>query len=101
MKIILSQLRMTSATPTKTASSSFKKQLKHYDIQEKINNSKIKTLIRRIDQECRLSPTHNEQNECLDAYIQLQQEYDNVRRVKNLKHKLFLKHNLHWDEEYY
>ena len=89
-----------TTTPTKTSSSSFEKQLKHYNIQEQINNNEIDKLIRRIDQECKL-PTHNKQNECMDVYIQLQEQYDNARRVKNLKQKLFLKHNIHWDEEYY
>ena len=98
MKILLSQLSVTT-TPTKTSSSSFEKQLKHYNIQEQINNNRINKLIRRIDQECKL-PTNKKQNDCMDVYIQLQEEYDNFRRLKNLKQKLYLKHDLHWDEEY-
>tara|TARA_Y100000389_G_scaffold199637_1_gene238408 strand:+ start:2193 stop:2486 length:294 start_codon:yes stop_codon:yes gene_type:complete len=97
MKILSSQL---VTTPTKTTQSSFEKQLKHYNIQEQINNNKINRLIRRIDEECRLL-THKKQSKSVDVYIQLQEEYDNVRRLKNLKQKLYSKHDLHWDEEYY
>jgi len=97
MKILSSQL---VTTQTKTTQSSFEKQLKHYNIQEQINNNKINRLIRRIDEECRLL-THKKQSKSVDVYIQLQEEYDNVRRLKNLKQKLYSKHDLHWDEEYY
>ena len=98
MKILSSQLSLTT-TPTKTSSSSFKKQLRHYNIQEQINNNKINKLIRRINQECKLK-TNEKQNDCMNDHIQLQEEYDNFRRLKNLKQKLYLKHDLHWDEEY-
>ena len=99
MKILLSQLSVTT-TPTKTSSSSFEKQLKHYNIQEQINNNRINKLIRRIDQECKLQ-TNEKRNDCMNVHIQLQEEYDNFRRLKNLKQKLYLKHDLHWDEEYF
>tara|TARA_Y100000389_G_C17430770_1_gene502449 strand:+ start:1141 stop:1407 length:267 start_codon:yes stop_codon:yes gene_type:complete len=86
-------------TKTQTCSS-FDKQLRQYNIQEKINNYRIKQIIKKINQECKL-PSNNYQNKCLDFYIQLQDEYDNVRLVKNLKHDLYNEHGLHWDEEYY
>ena len=97
MTIILSQLTVATTLTTKQSLSTFEKQLKHYNAQEKINNNKIKKLMKTINQECK----QQTQNECSDVYIQLQEEYDNVRRVRNLKNKLFSKHNLHWDEEYY
>ena len=96
MKFLRSQL---SVTPTKTSFSSFEKQLKHHNIHEQINNNRINKLIRRIDQECKLQ-TNKKQNDCIDVYIQLQEEYDNFRRLKNSKQKLYLKHDLYWDEEY-
>lgn len=96
MKVLSSQL---VTTPTQTASS-FNKKLRQYNFQEKIKNYRIKQIIERINQECKL-PSNNKQNKCLDFYIQLQDEYDNVRHVKNLKHALYNEHGLHWDEEYY
>lgn len=98
MKIILSQLSLTT-TPNKTESSSFKKKLKHYNIQEQLNNNNINKLIKLIDQECKIQ-TNKKPNYCIDVFIQLQEEYDTVRRLKNLKQKLHLKHDIHWDEEF-
>ena len=100
MNIAGAMVCISLAEETKTTQSSFEKQLKHYNIQEQINNNKINRLIRRIDEECRLL-THKKQSKSVDVYIQLQEEYDNVRRLKNLKQKLYSKHDLHWDEEYY
>jgi len=99
MKILSSQLRVTTK-PKKTSLPSFEKKLKHYNTQEQMNTIRINKLIKQIDQECKLS-THEKRNECMEMYINLQYEYDSLRRVKNLKQKLFSKHNLHWDEEYY
>lgn len=98
MNVLSPQLSVT--TKLIKPSSSFNKQLKYYNLQEKFINYRIQKLITTINHECKIVAP-NQQKKCIDHYVELQEEYDNIRNIKYRKHELYLKHNLFWDEEFF
>lgn len=90
----------TTKVPTSIKVSPFQKQLKYYNLQEEVNKESIRKLIIQINNECKPTEKLSREN-CFATYFELQTKYDNQRKLKNLKRRLFSRYNFYWDEEFF
>jgi hypothetical protein len=95
-----------TASANKTTSTrmavTFNKRLGQYNKQLSKNSKHVNRLIVTLKDIGKNDETIDEMsNTSYDIYLEIEDTIGKNRRLMNLKRKLYTKHNLHWDEEFY
>ena len=79
----------------------FNKRRGQYNKQLLKNNKHMRFLINNLRDKNKIYNDVDTSSESHDIEIEVEEMVSNNRKIMNLKKRLYLENNLHWDEEFY